>query len=165
MPEAKQKSFAETVMARSTRGGADDREAQDAESASTRERQGNSEAFSLEVRFKDGRRKETFAWALYGGHEWTDEGDMECLTVLFGTRVLILKGYNFESCNRDLKLGKLASIRQHNSHQVQSLKHENAEGVPVIVEVEAYPSYRQIVAEIKGEDEHETGHVGRLQRR
>lgn len=163
MPDAKQKSFAETVMARTARRGVDDGEEQAAESASTRERQGNAEAFSLEVKFKDGRRKQVFPWALYGGHEWTDEGGMECLTVLFGMRVLILRGYNFESLNRDLCLGKLASVRQHNSHQVQLLKHENAEGVPVIVEIEAHPDYRQIVAEMKGE-EHDAGKSGKAAR-
>lgn len=162
MLEAKQKSFAETVMARGARG-VDDRDDQEAQSASTRERQGNSEAFSLEVKFKDGRRKQTFPWALYGGHEWSDEGGMECLTVLFGLRVLILRGYNFETLNRDLNLGKLTSIRQHNSHQVQLLRHENAESVPVIVEIEAYPNYRQIVAEMKGE-EYDAGKSGQVAR-
>lgn len=163
MPEAKQKSFAESVMARAGRAAADDREEQAAESISTRERQGNSEAFSLQVKFKDGRRKQSFPWALYGGHEWTDEDGMECLTVLFGLRVLILRGYHFESLDRDLSLGKLTSIRQHNSHQVQLLKHENAENIAVIVEIEAYPNYRQIVAEMKG-DEHDAGKSGKAAR-
>jgi hypothetical protein len=163
MPEAKQKSFAETVMGRGARGDAHERDEQAAETASTRERQGNSEAFSLQVKFKDGRRKQSFPWALYGGHEWTDEDGMECLTALFGLRVLIVRGYHFESLDRDLTLGKLTSIRQHNSHQVQLLKHENAESVPVIVEIEAYPNYRQIVAEMKGE-EHDAGKSGKAAR-
>lgn len=164
MPEAKQKSFAESMMARTARNVTDPRKEQDGEGSITRERQTNAEAFSLEVKFKDGRRKQTFPWALYSGHEWTDEDGMECLTVLFGLRVLILKGHNFESLNRDLTMGKLTSIRQHNSHQVQLLKHENTEDAPVIVEIEAYPSYRQLIAEMKGDDEHDTGKSGKAAR-
>jgi hypothetical protein len=164
MPEAKQKSFAESMMARTARNIVEEREDQESEnSSSTRERQGNSDAFSLEVKFKDGRRKQTFPWALYAGHEWTDEEGMECLTVLFGMRVLIIKGYNFEPLNRDLTLGKLTSIREHNSHQVEMLKRQNADNVPVIVEIEAHPNYRQMVAEIKG-DEHDTGKSGKAAR-
>jgi hypothetical protein len=163
MPEAKQKSFAESMMARTARNIVEEREEQDPESSSTRERQGNADAFSLEVKFKDGRHKQTFPWALYGGHEWTDEDGMECLTVLFGMRVLIIRGYHFESLNRDLSLGKLTSLRQHNGHQVELLKSQNAENLPVIVEIEAYPNYRQMVAEIKG-DEHDTGKSGKAAR-
>src|SRR5271170_336296 len=122
MPEAKQKSFAESVIGRTGRNPVSERDETGTESAGTRDRQGNSEAFSLEVKFKDGRRKQVFPWALYAGHEWTDEGGMECLTVLFGIRVLIVKGYNFDSLNRDLCLGKRTSIVQHNSHQVQLLR-------------------------------------------
>src|SRR5580704_6132261 len=117
MPETKQKSFAESMLARTARNVVAEREGAEEEHTVTRERQGNSEAFSLEVKFKDGRRKQTFPWALYAGHEWTDEDGMECLTVLFGIRVLIIRGYNFEPLNRDLTMGKLTSIRQLNSHQ------------------------------------------------
>lgn len=164
MPEAKQRNFAETVMARTARNVVDEQEGTDPSDSATRERQGNSDAFSLEVKFKDGRRKQTFPWALYAGHEWTDEEGMECLTVLFGMRVLIIRGYNFELLNRDLAMGKLTSIRQHNSHQVQLLTNENAENIPVIVEVEAYPNYRQIVAELKGDNERDTGKSGKTAR-
>src|ERR1017187_9037277 len=143
MPEPKQKSFAESMLARTPRNIVEEREGEDAEVTSTRERQGNSDAFSLEVKFKDGRSRQTFPWALYAGHEWSDEDGMECLTVLFGMRVLVIRGYNLQSLNRDLCLGKLSSLRQHNSHQVQLLRNDNTEDVPVIVEIEAYPNYRQ----------------------
>jgi len=121
MSEASTRKFAESVMARTGRANAEERRETEDENSTTRERQGNSEAFSLEVKFKDGRRKQTFPWVHYGGHEWTDEDGMECLTVLFGMRVLIIRGYNFEALHRDLNLGKVTSIRQHNSHQVQLL--------------------------------------------
>src|SRR5580658_5957840 len=140
MPETKQKSFAESMLARTARNVVAEREGAEEEHTVTRERQGNSEAFSLEVKFKDGRNRQIFPWALYAGHEWSDEDGMECLTVLFGMRVLVIRGYNLESLNRDLCLGKLSSLRQHNSHQVQLLKKENAEDVPVVVEIEAYPN-------------------------
>ena len=164
MSEAKQRNFAETVMARTARSTAEEREDTDPTDSTTRERQGNSDAFSLEVKFKDGRRKQTFPWALYAGHEWSDEDGMECLTVLFGMRVLIIRGYNFEPLNRDLTMGKLTSIRKHNSHQVKLLTNQNTENIPVIVEIEAYPNYRQIVAEMKGDNERDTGKAGKIAR-
>jgi hypothetical protein len=166
MPEAKQISFAETVMARTARPVTDSDANAEADSidSGTRERQTNATAFALEVIFKDGRRRQNFPWALYGGHEFSDENGMECLMVLFGQRVLIMRGYHFESLNRDLALGKRSSIRQHNSHQVQMLRTENAEDVPIVVELETYPDYLRIVAEMKGEEEHETRNAGRAGR-
>jgi hypothetical protein len=162
MSEVKTRKFAEALLDRTARSAIEQRE--DDEESTTRERQGNAEAFSLEVKFKDGRRKQAFPWHLYAGHEWTDEDGMECLTVLFGLRVLIVRGYNFASLHRDMTLGKVTSIRQHNSHQVQLLTNENAENIPVIVEIEAFPNYRRLVADIKGEDEHDTGRSGKAGR-
>jgi hypothetical protein len=165
MAETRVKGFAESVMARAVRNGGEDVGPEtDATNNGTRERQANAGAFGLEVIFKDGRRRQSFPWSHYAGHEWTDDGGLECLTVLFGMHVLIIRGHNFESLNRDLALGKRASIRQHNGHQVQLLQAENADNLPVIVEIEAHPNYRQIVGELKGDDERDTGKSGKAAR-
>jgi hypothetical protein len=126
----------------------------------TREHQTNVQAFSLTVLFKDRRRRETFPWSMYGGHKWTDDGDVETITVLFGERGCIVRGYRFDDLDRELSLGKRASISEHTKAQVQSMLAEEAKEAKeameaVILSVETFPAFPQLVAEIKGDDEDE----------
>jgi hypothetical protein len=118
----------------------------------TREHQTNAQAFALSVVFKDGRRKQTFPWSMYGGHEWTDDGDTESLTAMFGERALIVRGYRLEQLDREMSLGKRAGLRQHTSKQVEAMLQEDG-AEPIIAEIEVFPEFHGMVAELKGERE------------
>lgn len=91
---------------------------------------------------------------MYGGHEWTDDGDIETLAVLFGERGCIVRGYRFASLDRDLSLGKRASIREHTKAQVESMLAEEGDE-PIIVSVETFPGFPELLVSLKGEEEHE----------
>ncbi len=118
----------------------------------TKEHQTNAQAFALSVVFKDGRRKQTFPWSMYGGHEWTDDGDMESLTAVFGERGLIVRGYRLAELDRDMSMGKRAGRRQHTSKQVEVMLQEDG-NEPIIAEIEVFPELQEIVAILKGEQE------------
>jgi hypothetical protein len=138
-------------------------EEQGDEDGLTRERQTNAQAFALSVVFKDRRRRQTFPWSMYGGHEWTDDGEVETISLLFGERGCIVRGYRFASLDRDLSLGKRASICEHTKAQVDTmLAHEGEE--PIILQVETFPPFPELVTSLKGEDEHEDRHARRPQR-
>jgi hypothetical protein len=128
------------------------------EAGLTREHQTNMQAFALSVVYKDRRRRQSFPWSMYGGHEWTDDGDIETIALLFGERGCIVRGYRFAALDRDLSLGKRASIREHTKAQVESML--AAEGdEPIIVSVETFPAFAELLASIKGEEPHENGHA------
>lgn len=118
----------------------------------TKEHQTNAQAFALSVVSKDGRRKQTFPWAMYAGHEWTDDGDMESLTALFGERGMIVRGYRLGELDRDMSLGKRAGIRQHTSKQVEAMLQEDG-NEPIIAAIEVFPSFQEMVTALKGEKE------------
>jgi hypothetical protein len=126
----------------------------------TREHQTNAQAFALSADFKDRRRRQTFPWSMYGGHEWTDDGDMETIAILFGERACIVRGYRFERLDRDLTQGKRATIREHTKSQVESMLAQEGDE-PIIVSIETFPSFPELLASIKGEEEHETRHARR----
>ena len=118
----------------------------------TKEHQTNAQAFALSVVFKDGRRKQTYPWSMYGGHEWTDDGDMESLTAMFGERGLIVRGYRLGELDREMSMGKRAGLRQHTSKQVEAMLQEGG-NEPIIAEIEVFPSFQEMVAVLKGEHE------------
>ena len=118
----------------------------------TKEHQTNAQPFALSVVFKDGRRKQTFPWAMYAGHEWTDDGDMESLTALFGERGLIVRGYRLNELDRDMCLGKRAGLRQHTSKQVEAMLQEEG-NEPIIAEIEVFPELKELAMLLKGERE------------
>jgi hypothetical protein len=136
---------------------------QEDEDGLTREHQTNVQAFSLTVVFKDRRRREAFPWSMYGGHDWTDDGDIETIAVLFGERGCIVRGYRFAALDRDLSLGKRASIREHTKAQVESMLAVEADE-PIILSVETFPPFPQLLAEIKGEDDNENRPARHAQR-
>jgi len=138
-------------------------DADEDEGGLTREHQTNAQAFALSVVFKDRRRRQTFPWSMYGGHEWTDDGDIENIIVLFGERGCVVRGYRFASLDRDLSLGKRASIREHTKAQVDSMLADEGDE-PIIVQVETFPGFPQLVSLIKGEDEDENRDARRAQR-
>jgi hypothetical protein len=118
----------------------------------TKEHQTNAQAFALSVVFKDGRRKQTFPWSMYGGHEWTDDGDMESLTALFGERGLIVRGYRLGELDREMSLGKRAGLQQHTSKQVDAMLQDDGTE-PIIAEIEVFPSFQEMVIALKGKNE------------
>jgi len=126
-------------------------EPHDDEAGLTREHGSNAQAFALSVVFKDRRRRHTFPWSMYGGHEWTDDGDIETIAVLFGERGCIVRGYRFASLDRDLSLGKRASIREHTKAQVESMLAGEGDE-PIILSVETFPPFPELVASLKGEE-------------
>lgn len=129
-----------------------DAEAQEDEAGPTREHQTNAQAFALSVVFKDRRRGQTFPWSMYGGHEWTDDGDIETIAVLFGERACIVRGYRLTSLDRDLSLGKRASIREHTKAQVESMLAAEGEE-PIILQVETFPLFSELLDSLKGEEQ------------
>lgn len=128
----------------------------ESEAGPTREHQSNAQAFAFTVVFKDQRLRQSFPWAMYGGHEWTDDGDMECITALFGERGCIVRGYRLGTLDRDMSLGKLVSIREHTKAQVGAMLAEDSED-PVIVSIETFPDMSSLMSVLKG-DSDETGH-------
>jgi hypothetical protein len=135
-------------------------EADEDEAGLTREHQTNAQAFSLSVVFKDRRRRQSFPWSMYGGHEWTDDGDVETIVALFGERGCVVRGYRFEALDRDLSLGKRASIREHTKAQVESMLAGEGEE-PIIMSIETFPPFPMLVNSIKGEsDENGNEHRG-----
>jgi hypothetical protein len=134
---------------------------EEAEAGLTRERQINTQSFSLSVAWKNPRRRQSFPWSMYGGHEWTDDGDMETIAMLFGEGGCIVRGYRFAVLDHDLSLGKCSSIREHTKAQVESMLAAEADE-PIIVSIETFPPFPELVASIKGEEEHnETRHARR----
>jgi hypothetical protein len=130
----------------------------------TSERQHTAQAFNLHVERRDGRRTEGFAWSHYVGYRWTDEGEHEKLVVLFGMRAIEIEGHNLGAIVADLREGQLNGIKEMTTAQA-TLKHANAENEPIVSSIKSYPDFDQILKDLKGEEEHETGHAGRVRGR
>ncbi len=130
-----------------------------------REHQSNAQAFALTLICKDGRRRPTLPWAMYAGHEWTDDGDMETIVAFFGERGCVIRGFRFQTLDREMSLGKRASIREHTKAQVEAML--GGEGdEPIIVSIEVFPETAEMLAILKGEnndDKHQ--HAGRAKGR
>src|ERR1035438_10286466 len=161
MPDTKQKSFAETLLKKTARGGQGD----DPEKTFTSERQHTAQAFNLHVESKDGRRTEGFAWSHYVGYKWTDDGDHERLVVVFGMRAVEIEGHNLGVLVSEIREGQLNSIRELASGQAQLLQQGNPDNQPIITGVKTFPDFEEVLKDIKGDDEHETGHAGRVRGR
>ena len=118
----------------------------------TREHQTGAQAFALTAVFKDGRRRETFPWSMYAGHEWTDDGEEETIAALFGERGLAVRGFRLAALDRDMSLGRRASIREHTRAQVEAMLAADGEE-PIIVSIEIVPALAAALANLRGESE------------
>jgi hypothetical protein len=136
----------------------------DAARSYTSERQHAAQAFNLHVERRDGRRSEGFAWSHYAGYQWTDEGDHERLIVVFGARAVEIEGRNLGVLVEEIREGQLNSVRELASGKTMLLAQANPDNDPVIASVKSYPDFDEVLKGIKGEDERETGHAGRLRR-
>jgi len=128
----------------------------------TSERQHTAQSFNLHVDRKDGRRAEGFAWSHYETYQWTDEGSHERLVVVFGRRALEILGHNLGVLVNEIREGQLNGIRELASGQAQLLEQGNPDNQPIIKSVWSYPDFEEVLKELKGEEEHETGHAGRV---
>jgi len=131
----------------------------------TTERQHTAQAFNLHVERKDGRNSEGFAWSHYVGYQWTDLSDRERLVVVFGMRAVEIEGRNLEPLITEIREGQLNGIKELASRHATLLEQANPDNEPIISSVKTYPDFEEILKGIKGEEEeHETGHAGRIRR-
>jgi len=137
----------------------------DEEKAFTAERQHTAQAFNLHIERRDGRQTEGFAWSHYVGYQWTDKGEHEKLVVVFGMRAVEIEGHNLGVLVAEIREGHLNGVRELASGQAQLLQQMNPDNQPVISSVKTYPDFEDILKGIKGEDEHEAGHAGRIRGR
>ncbi len=132
--------------------------------AYAKERQHTAQAFTLHVEWKDGRRAEGFAWALYTGYLWADDGDAERLILIFGARAIEIEGHNLAPIVGEIREGKLNLIREMNSSNRMLLAHSNPADEPIISAIHSFPGVEQILSDIKGEDDDKGRHARRVQR-
>jgi hypothetical protein len=130
----------------------------------TKERQHTAQAFTLHVEWKDGRRTEGFAWAHYTGYRWVDDGTHERLILIFGPRAVEFEGHHLGTLVREIREGKLSSVREMSSRKQALLSRANPDEEPVIKAIRSYPDVEQILNEIKGEEDDQGRHARRLQR-
>ena len=156
MPEPRSKSYAEELLK-----GINPAKATPGEGGPTRQ----VNAFGLTIKYKDGLCEEGFSWADYRGHQWRDENGKECLEIIFGARVVTVEGFNLSSVLWDVEHGECRVIPELTSRKVTELCHSNPENVAIVESVRIAPSFKDIVSEIKGEDDHDQGrHARRVQR-
>lgn len=130
----------------------------------SKERQLSAQAFSLHVERRDGRRSEGFAWSHYTGYQWTNEGERERLLVLFGARAVEIEGHNLGVLVDEIRDGQLNGIREMPSGQSTLLALNNDDKEPIIVSVQSYPEFDDILREIKGENDDKARHARRFER-
>ena len=162
MHDTKQKSFAETLIKKAGRGNGAHED--DTEKTFTSERQHAAQAFNLHVERRDGRRSEGFAWSHYAGYQWTDDGAHEKLTVIFGARAIEIEGHNLGVLVAEIREGQLNSIRELASGQAQLLRQGNPDNQPIISAVRSFPDFDEILKEIKGDAEPDTGFARKIAR-
>src|ERR1700733_2419587 len=107
MPEGTQKLFAREVLKSVGRHPGEPDVSDDDSRAS--ERQIN--AFSLNFRFKDGRRRSGISRAQYVTHEWEDNGEKEILRLIMGMQVVTIEGWNLEVLLVDIETGQQKRIK------------------------------------------------------
>jgi hypothetical protein len=157
MPE-KTKSFAEALLKNTARGIEDDAK------SFTSERQHSAQSLNLHIEHKDGRSSEGLAWSHYTCYRWTDEGGFERLVVVFGTRAVEIEGHNLGVLITEIREGQLNGIKELASGQAQLLQQGNPDNQPVITSVRIFPDFKDVVKELKGEEERETRHARRIER-
>jgi hypothetical protein len=119
------------------------------------------QAFTLRAELGDGRGVEGFPWAHYGGYRWTDEGEKEVLTLLFGGRALRIEGYNLRILLREIDDGRRRLIKAMSEPEAKLALYGGEREKALITGVKAYPDFEEIVREIKGEDDDKHRHVRR----
>jgi hypothetical protein len=110
------------------------------------------QAFNLRVDLKDGRKKRGFSWSQYTDYQWSDEGDSEVLIILFGLRIVTVRGFHLDSLAREIDEGKLKTFEELMATEVRELQ-SNPDDDPVVTAVEFYPPFEDIIKTLKGEED------------
>ena len=156
MAEASQKSFAEKLL----KGpGAPP----DEDESRASERQIN--AFSLNFRYKDGRRRGGISWSQYVTHEWEDDGDKEFLRIVMGQQVVTLEGWNLGVLLTDIETGQQKRVKERNSREADALRMHNPDNEAIVSRIDIVPTLNDIVKRLTEEEEHVTGFVGKTRGR
>ncbi len=130
--------------------------------SSSSERQLTAQAFNLHIEHLDGRVSEGFAWSLYAGYRWTDDGDHETLVLVFGPRAVEITGLNLRALVAKIREGQLNSVRELSTSQRKQLEQMNPDNQAIIAGIKTFPDFDEVLREIKGEqDEQPTRHARR----
>jgi len=123
LPEGK-KSFAESLLQKETQ--VTDSGDDDPNKGFKKEWQPAAQAFTLRLWFKDGHHCEGLPWTLYSGDDWHGGAadKPERLTLTFGTRVVLVEGYNLKRLVEQIDEGHLKAIYQHDSKEVALIRSE-----------------------------------------
>jgi len=157
MPEARQRSFAAELLKDSGRDGSDDDESR----ASER----HINAFSLNFRFKDGRRRSGISWGQYVTHEWEDDGEKEILRLIMGLQIVTIEGWNLSVLLTDIESGHQKRIKERNSREAEALRQNNPDNEAIVTRIEVRPDLKEMAKKLTEEEEHDTGHAGRIRGR
>jgi hypothetical protein len=149
MPEARSKSFAESLLKDPARHTTAPNGEEDESRAS--ERQMN--AFSLNFRFKDGRRRSGISWGQYVTHEWEDDGDKEILRIIMGMQVVTVEGWNLGVLMTDIESGQQKRIKERNSREAEALRHHNPDNEAIVIRIEITPAFKEMVKRLTEEEE------------
>lgn len=161
MPEARNKSFAESLLKDQVRHTA----APDGEDDESRAKERQINAFSLNFRFKDGRRRGGVSWGQYVTHEWEDGGDKEILRLIMGMQVVTIEGWNLGVLITDIESGQLKRIKERNSREAEALRLHNPDDEAIVTRIDIAPAFKEMAKRLTEEEEHETGHAGRVRGR
>jgi hypothetical protein len=154
MPDAKLKSFAETFLKDAHK------EVDDVD----KERQHGITAFTLRVKYRNGRRIEAFAWSHYAGYQWAALADgQERLTLMFGTRAVIVEGQGLQNLLREINEGRRRTITEMTEPEARLVLAEGEGDKAVVSRITVKPDFEEIVKEIAGE-EHDTGFARKVGR-
>ena len=122
------------------------------------------QAFSLRADFRDGRRKRGISWSHYSDYEWLDLGDHETLEVLFGEKILMVKGHNLMVLCRLIDDGKLKSFEEELSSRVKQLREHPPENEALVTSIEIYPDFEELKQQIRGEENVQNRFTRRIER-
>jgi hypothetical protein len=130
--------------------------------SSSSERQLAAQAFNLHIEHLDGRLSEGFAWSLYAGYRWTDDGDHETLVLVFGPRAVEIAGLNLRVLVAKIREGQLNSVRELPTSVRKQLEQMNPDHQAIIESIKTFPDFEEVFREIKGEqDEQPIRHARR----
>lgn len=121
-------------------------------------RQQTYRAYALQVKFKDGRRSEGFAWAWFNFYQFETSPEEDVLTLLFTHRAVILKGFFLHLL--------LPKIEDENLHTLQELTDREAfmqvkenervpvdQQLPAITSAETVPNFNDLIQNLTMKEE------------
>jgi hypothetical protein len=149
------KSFTKAVL--------EAREADDAQdeprSGAVHERP-TEQAFALSLRSKDGRFVQGFPWFRFDGFDFHNDGREEQLDMVFGERVVEIRGFYLSRLVDRMAEGQLKIVQQHDVKEIEDLRRENADlprgqHKPMILSIDVTPPLSKTVSEIREDSDDE----------